>query len=48
MKILQVFEWCAAVLIITGIVLGLGKVAVDEIIAMAARPISVTAAEVMR
>lgn len=34
MKILQVFEWIAAVMIISGVVLGLGKVAVDHIVSM--------------
>lgn len=32
MKILQFFEWCAAAVIIAAIVLGLGKVAVDQIV----------------
>jgi len=35
MKILLVMEWIAAVMIMSGVVLGLGKVAVDHIVSMA-------------
>jgi len=38
MRILSVFEWLASVLIIAGIVLGLGKVAVDQVVYLATRP----------
>jgi hypothetical protein len=44
MKILRVFEYIAAVMIITGIVLGLGKVAVDQVVYMATRPACATVA----
>ncbi len=38
MRLLEFFEWCAAAMIVTGIVLGLGKVAVDQIIYVSSRP----------
>ncbi len=44
MKVLRIFELVAAVMIIVGIVLSLGKVAVDQIVLMACRPVSATAA----
>lgn len=40
MKILRFMEYVAAVMIIAGVVLSLGKVAVDQIVAMPARSVS--------
>lgn len=37
MRVLQVMEWIAAVMIISGVVLGLGKVAVDQVGSMSHR-----------
>lgn len=44
MKILKVLEWISVVMIIAGIVLGLGKVAVDQIVARACTPVCATVA----
>lgn len=42
MKILRAFEFIAAVMIIIGIVGSLGKVAVDQVVAVATRPATAT------
>lgn len=44
MKILRAFELIAAVMIVVGIMLALGKVAVDQIVLSATRPVTATVA----
>jgi len=46
MKLLQAFEWMAMAMIISGVVLGLGKVAADQIVSLPARPITASVAVV--